>query len=147
MVRATGWFSLRRLPVPGTLGREFVGYFLASVAGLAVDVAALELLVRALGVGYLWGATAGFLLGALAVYALSVRLIFQERRVPVPPLEFAIFVLLGCVGLAATLLVMWLGMERLHFSLEVSKLISAGTGFLMNFALRKTLLFSRPGIR
>ena len=124
------------------LARELVRYFGASAAGLALDVALLWLQVSVIGVPYLAAAAISFLTGTAFVYWTSVSQIFGFRRLKSASNEFAVFLLVGLVGLAINLGVIYIGVSRLGLHYLLAKLGAAGFTFLANFAMRRWLLFT-----
>lgn len=129
----------RKLPV---LGREFLRYFAASAAGLAVDFGLYVGLTQGLGLHYLQSAAAGFCAGVLTVYTLSVLWVFSERRLSSGWQEFALFALIGLAGLALTELVLYACTELVGIDYRLSKVVAAGLVFMFNFGCRKLLLFT-----
>jgi putative flippase GtrA len=67
--------------------RELLGYGAASAIALGVDVSMLALLVGPGGWHYLPASVVAFISGGLVAYALSVRFVFQQHRVPQRSLE------------------------------------------------------------
>lgn len=60
-----------------------------------------------------------------------------------PKFEFLIFAGIGLAGLALTQMLLWLFIEVLHFGAELSRLASAALSFVVNFSVRKLILFSK----
>jgi putative flippase GtrA len=83
-------------------------------------------------------------MGALVVYALSVFWVFDERRLWNSRWEPAIFYTIGVVGLLITELILYALTDVLGVDYRFSKIIAAGSVFLINFWLRKRILFTRP---
>jgi putative flippase GtrA len=134
--------ALRGQALRSTLG-ESARYFAASAAALAVDFACYASLVRLAAVHYLIAAPAGFALGLATIYLLSVRWVFDARRLADRRIEFAVFASIGLAGMALNQLVVYAGVEAAGLSYESAKMVSAGVVFCFNFALRKLLLFTR----
>ena len=63
----------------------------------------------------------------------------QDRRA-----EFLGFALIGLAGLVATQGLLWLGTVALGLPVLPAKAMSAGGVFMLNFTLRKWLLFTQP---
>ncbi|KPC52267.1 GtrA family protein [Amantichitinum ursilacus] len=141
---------MTRLPIPVGLLRQFAGY--VGIGGIAFvcDFAMLTLVVKALHGGVLWGATAGFIVGAIVNYALCVKLVFNNHTLQSRWLEFAIFVAIGLVGLAINDLVMVACIKYAGLQFQIAKLIAAAVVLVFNFAGRRTVLFSQarshPGL-
>ncbi len=115
----------------------------AVVSGIAyvVDTGLLLILARYAGWYYLLAASVSFVAGATVAYVLSVRFVFSAHRLRDRRVEFTSFVLLGLFGIAITLLVLYLTVERLGMILLYAKAVAACCSFAANFALRRQLLF------
>jgi putative flippase GtrA len=122
---------------------EGARYLAASALALALDFGAYSGLIRLAGVNYLLAAPAGFAIGLAAIYALSIRWVFRQRRLDDARSEFALFALLGLAGMTINQGVVYAGVEWLTLSFEAAKIVSAGFVFTFNFASRKLLLFTR----
>ena len=128
-------------PVAGEGARAFA----ASALALAIDFAAYSGLIRLAGVHYLVAAPVGFALGFVAIYLLSIRWVFRQRRLKDARAEFALFALLSLVALALNQGIIYAGVEGFALAPEAAKAVSAGMVFCFNFASRKLLLFTRYG--
>jgi putative flippase GtrA len=128
--------------------REFLLYFAASTAALALDTAAFSLLISQ-GLPLTMAAGLGFSLGLVLVYTLSTRHVFAQHRLADRRGEFTLFALIGVAGLLLTEALLWLLVQRLGMAPLAAKLTTACGVFLFNFALRKRLLFtaSRAALR
>jgi putative flippase GtrA len=122
--------------------RELLGYGAASAIALGVDVSMLALLVGPGGWHYLPASVVAFISGGLVAYALSVRFVFQQHRVPQRSLELFLFLTLGIAGVAVNTLVLSLAIEVAGVGLLAAKFCAAGCTFATNFALRRNLLFA-----
>lgn len=137
----------------GAIGRlarlvaDLVKYAGASAAALALDYCVLLALNQVFCVGYLTAAAIGFLSGLALVYALSVRYVFNGRRILKPSVEFAGFLVTGLVGLLINQALMMLFVEAAGLAPALAKIPTAGCVFLFNFAARRALLFSPDGDR
>jgi putative flippase GtrA len=121
--------------------REFLLYFAASAAALALDTAVFSLSLR-LGVHLAVAACLGFSLGLMLIYTISTRHVFSQHRLADRRNEFALFALIGVAGLLLTEALLWLLVKQLGVAPVAAKLTSACGVFLFNFALRKALLFT-----
>ncbi|HLS85548.1 MAG TPA: GtrA family protein [Burkholderiales bacterium] len=126
----------------GVLVREGSRYTAASAVALALDFGVYVSLIRLAEVSYLLAAPVGFAVGLAAVYTLSVRWVFQDRRLASARLEFTIFALIGLAGMALNQGALFVGVEWLRLSYEAAKFVSAGIVFCFNFGARKLLLFT-----
>jgi putative flippase GtrA len=124
------------------LVRQATGYVGASAAALAVDLTLLALLVSGFGVPYLAAAFISFSAGTVVVYWLSIRHVFDYRRLEDWRGEFAVFAALGLVGLVVNLTAMYSLVDGLGLHYLVAKVGAAGFTFIANFLLRRWMLFT-----
>lgn len=120
---------------------EFVRYFIASGVAFMVDAGTLFLLTHFLGIHYLVSAAAGFLLGLLTVYLLSIHWVFSSRRIRNPHHELVLFTIIGIGGLGVNELGMYFLTEKLLLHYMFSKLVVSFLVFSWNFGVRKLMLF------
>ena len=119
-------------------------YGLASVAALALDWGLLAFLSGPGGLHYQLAGAIGFCAGLALAYALSVTLVFLNRRVGSRLVEFLGFAAIGLCGLALNSILLWAFVEHAHLSVNIAKAPTTGLVFLFNFFSRRTLLFSPP---
>ena len=122
--------------------RELAAAVPTSVLALALDVCVLHTLVAFCGWHYLPAATLSFTAGVVLAYGLSVRFVFQHRRLTSKATEFAAFALVGIAGLVINAAVIAFAVEILGQHYLTGKGLAAGTTFLFNFAVRRRLLFT-----
>jgi putative flippase GtrA len=134
-VRATIPWAGRRT------ARQLLKTVVASQAAFWLDFGILALLTEAAGLHYLASAAIAFLAGTTVSYVLSVVWVFDTRRVASKAAEYALFVLVGAVGLALNEGLLWVFTETLGLHYLVSKVVAATLIFGWNFAARKVLLF------
>ncbi|HEX3837014.1 MAG TPA: GtrA family protein [Steroidobacteraceae bacterium] len=125
----------------GNLIREAAKYAAASAVALLADAGLLLALTRYAGWHYLVAAAVSFVVGATIAYTLSVKFVFSAHRLHNRELEFASFILIGLVGWAINLLVLFIAHGKLGIDLVLAKGLAASCTFLTNFALRRQLLF------
>jgi len=130
------WTSAR------VIARQFALYFAVSVAALALDFALFLALTKLAGLHYLAASAISFSSGAAVTYLLSVRLVFDERRLGDRRIEFASFFLIGLVGLAVNQLALLATAGVLGWPPMIAKIAAAGFSFVANFLARRTLLFT-----
>jgi putative flippase GtrA len=132
-------------PGVSTLGsegvHEFIRYFAASLAALAVDVGLLWFLTSVATLPYLLSGAIAFTIGLSVVYVLSVFWVFEARTVRNPVAEFAIFALIGLIGLGFNEAILYLFTAVFGVYYLISKIASVVVVFSWNFAARKWLLF------
>lgn len=127
----------------GGLKREFVRYFACSAVALALD-AGLFGLGLYLGMTYPVAGAIGFLAGLAIAYFMSVRFVFEHRRMRDERAEFVVFAVIGFGGLALTELLLWLFIGFGNWHPALAKLVTAGFVFCFNFGARKLVLFTKP---
>jgi putative flippase GtrA len=117
-------------------------YFLVSALSLVVDLALFWILVEKAHVFYLIANVASVSTGLIVNYALSVALVFKERRLKSRWAEFAGFVVIGVLGLAVNEagVAILIGMARLP--IVIGKVGAAGISFIFNFGVRRAVLFT-----
>ena len=134
--------DLRVNPLRRMLAWEPFRYLLISGVALLVDMLVFSLSLRRLGVPWPAAACLGFLTGVCVAYGLSIRYVFQVRKLRHSPrVELLIFMGLGVLGLGVTQLVLYFCIECLSWPAELSKGVAAIATFLTNFISRKVLLF------
>ncbi len=126
-----------------SVAKEWLRYVAAGLAALGVDFGTYVGLIRLAEVNYLIAAPIGFAFGLATVYLLSVRWVFGYRRLADRRAEFALFALVGLVGMALNQGIIYTAHQWMPGSYEIAKLISAGMVFCFNFISRKLLLFTR----
>ena len=119
------------------LGRYVVVGGLAFVVDIGTLIALTELGV----LPYLGSAAVAFLLGLTTNYLLSIAWVFDTRKTTSAWVEFAIFALVGVVGLGLNELVMWGLTDGLGLWYVGSKLVATALVFAWNFGVRKVALF------
>jgi len=136
-----------RIAAATRLLRDLIAYGLASGAALALDYGLLLLCHDTLGLPYLVAAAIGFSGGLALVYALSIAIVFRDRRSVRPASEFSVFCAIGFAGLLLTEALMFFFVGRLGFDPAFAKIPTAGFVFLFNFTARRALLFSAPSAK
>lgn len=127
----------------GNIFVQAVRYGISGGTAFFADFLLLYLLTDLLHVHYLLSSAAGFSLGLLITYLLSIYWIFDQRRFDNRLREVVIFILIGVAGLLFTALFMWLftTVAGLHYLL--SKILTTIITTLWNFLAKKFILFSR----
>lgn len=121
---------------------ELLGYGFVSAVALSVDYGLLVALTEWAGLHYLVSAAVGFTAGLAIAYGLSVALVFRVRRYADARIEFAVFCLVGLIGLGLTQAVLHLLVAFVGMPYTAAKLPTAAAVFLFNFVARRRLLFS-----
>jgi putative flippase GtrA len=124
------------------LVREAFRYFLVSGFAFLVDVGVLWILVQYFSWWYLAAATVSFLSGIIVGYVLSIRMVFNYRRLKDQRIEFLSFAAIGAVGLAINAAVIFVAVKYFGVYYLIAKCIAAGFTFAFNFFARRQLLFA-----
>jgi len=121
--------------------RQMMAYFVTAGVGLIVDFGTVIFFKQVLGLYYLIGICAGFLLGLAVTYFLSNRFVFGKPKDP--RRAFFLFGLIGLIGLAILNLLVWTLTSGLGVNYIVSKALATIVIFLWNFFARKRLFHER----
>ncbi|MBP5563135.1 MAG: GtrA family protein [Bacteroidales bacterium] len=110
-------------------------------AAFLVDYGVLVLLTEVFGMHYLLSATISFILGLITNYLLSVVWVFNNRTLGNRWAEFAVFAIIGVIGLGLNALIMYVCTDKMGIHYMISKIISTVIVFFWNFFARKVILF------
>ena len=115
------------------------------VGGLAflVDYGLLFLLSDKVGLHYLLSASIAFIAGLVVNYVISTFWVFSESKYSDKRKEFAIFAIIGIIGLGLTEGLMWFFTDLVGLHYMLSKLVTAALVLLWNFIARKIILFTK----
>ncbi|MCM1379677.1 MAG: GtrA family protein [Prevotella sp.] len=125
---------------------QFFRYGIVGGAAFVADFGTLWFLTELAGMHYLLSATAGFIVGLVLNYLISVRWVFTAsaaQRAASPRLrhfEFLCYALIGVIGLGLNSLILWLATDIVGIYYLASKLISAALVFIWNFLARRVLM-------
>lgn len=122
---------------------EFTRYFWAGSLTFLVDFTLLLLLTEFAGINYLWSNLAAVSVGIVMSYVLCVKWVFLDRRYNRVVFEFPLFVLTCFVGILLNELLLWLLVEFAGSHYLVAKVIVTFVIFVINFCLKKLILFRR----
>lgn len=118
-------------------------YLFVGGGAFLVDFGALYVFTELARFHYLVAAALAFVLGLATNYALSVSWVFSSHKMANRWIEFAVFALIGIVGLGLNELIIWQCTETLGLHYLVSKLVAAAIVLFWNFFARKFALFRR----
>jgi len=116
-------------------------YLIVSGVSLLVDTAVLTGLTELAGLHYLVSAVAGYLTGLVVNYILSRVWVFHSSKLQSKTAEFAIFAVIGLVGMGINELILWGWVSLLGLHYVYGRLVSAVIGYTWKYAARKWLLF------
>lgn len=120
---------------------QLLRYGIVGGISLVGDAGTLYALTEFAGVQYLVSACAGFCVGILINYFLSIAWVFTSKGAHASRGgEFLGWVIIGLIGLGLNALIMWFFTELLSVYYLGSKLISTVIVFIWNFAARRFLI-------
>ena len=114
--------------------------FVGGVAFVA-DYISLYAFTEYMGIPYLVSAAIAFIIGLTVNYVLSNLIVFTTHRLQNKWLEFAIFAIIGIIGLGLNEIIMYCASDIIGLHYMISKLISTALVFFWNFFARKLALF------
>jgi putative flippase GtrA len=129
--------------LPGQVVGELHRYFWAGCLAFLADFLVLYLCTAYLGINYLFSNVLSFSVGLLITYLFAIKWIFSYRKLERAQVEFALFALFGLIAMGCNELAIWLLVEVTGLHYLLAKIVAAGATFLLNFAMKKTFLFSR----
>jgi len=124
------------------LVRQFLRYGAAGALAFGLDLGTLYLLLGHTRLHYLAAAALAYALGIVFHYLLAIRWVFDFRRLAHWQGEFALYALVGVLGLGLNLLVIGLLVDQAGVPVLIAKLASGAVVVLFNFGARKLLLFT-----
>ena len=154
--RRTGAHALLRPTESGF--QQLLRFGLAGAVATVIDYAALLSLFEFAHASHIVSVAAGYGLGLIVCYILSIHWIFPYRSMSNRQLEFTIFVVIGIIGLALTEIVVHYTLMALdahpsisaHYDkvtlLSGAKFVAIVLVFFFNFIARKALLFGAPKV-
>jgi len=128
-------------PTSNTILQLFRYVFVGGCAFL-FDFGLLWILTDKAHLHYLLSATLSFLLGLCVNYFFSKFWVFSSSSLKDKKIEFFIFALIGIVGLGLNNLFLWIFTTIFSIHYLLSKIITTGIVFFLNFFARKQILFS-----
>ncbi len=118
-------------------------YFMVSGLSLVVDFATLLFFTEFLGLYYLVSATLSYSLGLVLNYFISVAWVFNTRKISNRSAEFAIFAIIGILGLGINVGILWIWTSLLGLYYLAGRVVSAGIGYVWKYVARRIILFRR----
>ncbi len=121
---------------------QLLRYFVVGGTAFAVDFGLLWLLTESAGLHYVLSAALAFTAGLTVNYALSVIWVFNRHALRSRAAEFALFAVIGVVGLGLNEAILWGLTEWAGVHYLASKTVAAAVVFAWNFTARKYMLFN-----
>jgi putative flippase GtrA len=116
-------------------------YILVGGVAFLVDFTSLFILTQYFGIFYLISAALAFILGLAVNYLLSIRWVFNNRKLERRSFEFGIFAIIGIVGLGLNEFFIWFFTQDIQIFYLYSKILAAVIILFWNFFARKFILF------
>jgi putative flippase GtrA len=123
---------------------QFLRYLVVGGVAFVVDFGALVFLTEVLKFHYLASTAIAFCCGLVLNYILSITWVFNTRSLTSKKTEFAIFSIIGVIGLGWNEILMFLGTGVIGLDYRLTKLITVAIVLVWNFGMRKVILFNRP---
>ncbi len=126
------------------VAREFFKYLVVGGIAFVADFSTLWLGTEVAKIHYLVSAAAGFSLGVVVNYLLSVHWVFNYRRMKDQKMvEFATFAWIGILGLGWNEVLMYFFTWLFNGKYLWAKIPTTALVFCWNFGVRKYFLFRR----
>jgi len=116
-------------------------YIFVGGAAFLVDFTSLFILTQYFGIFYLISAAVAFILGLIANYFLSVKWVFNNRKLENRSFEFGVFAIIGMAGLGLNEFLIWFFTQDIQIFYLFSKILAAVIILFWNFFARKFILF------
>jgi putative flippase GtrA len=129
-----------------TVFREFPRFFFAGGLAFLSDFLILFILTHFLKLHYLISNVFSFSVGLLVSYLLSIKWVFQYRKIKKVHYEFVLFTAFALLSLLVNEVLLWFFVRAFGIYYLASKVLVTGATFLFNFVIKKLFLFSRPKI-
>ena len=138
---------------------QMIRFAMVGAVATVVDYAVLLSLYEYLHVSHIPAVAAGYAAGLLVCYVLSIAWIFPHRNITDKRVEFAVFMIIGAIGLVLTEIVVDVTLRLMDLSpglsarmtgttrIIVAKMIAIVIVFFFNFWARKAVMFRHPGDR
>lgn len=120
---------------------QLLRYSVVGGVAFLVDYGSLWLLTEVVGLHHLVSAAIAFILGLVCNYVISTAWVFGESKVNNRWVEFAIFSIIGVIGLGLNELIIYLCTDVCGLHYMLSKIISTIIIFFWNFFARRFILF------
>lgn len=117
--------------------------FVATIA-LVGDVVTIALMIKLFGASPVGATTAGYVVGTILNYVLSIEWVFAGRN-QAGRATFITFAAISAIGLALTELIIWLTTSGGHLNVFVAKLVATLVVFFWNFGARKLTMSKQTG--
>ncbi|MBN2535793.1 MAG: GtrA family protein [Spirochaetales bacterium] len=130
-----------------SLSIQFFRYGIVGGIASVVDYGMMLLFKEVFLVYYLIAGGIGFCAGLVVNYILSILWVFPVKTMENKFLEFAIFGVIGGIGLGLLTLFLWFFTDIVSIDYKISKIIAMILVLFWNFLARKYVLFHYAGTK
>ncbi len=112
------------------------------IGGIAflIDYFVLILCTDVIHIPVLISSAISFTVSVIFNYIASVKWVFDVNKEKDPKRNFIVFIVLSIIGLILTEVIMWLGVDLIHFNYKFIKILATGIVMVFNFVSRKMFL-------
>lgn len=138
-------FNLKKIFIEDTDNTliQFIRYCFVGGVAFIVDWLVMIVLTETL-LHYLVAVAVGFVAGLVTNYTLSKKMVFKKDSDKCGKVgEFAVYAIIGVMGLGLTELLMYLFTDKLEVHYIISKIIVAAIVLVWNFFARKLILYKK----
>ena len=120
--------------------QQFMKFGVVGFLAFLIDFGTMTFLTEVFGVPYLASTTIGFIVAVVFNYYASMRYVFSHKEDMSRRREFIIFVVLSVIGLGLNDVLMFVGVDLVHFDYRLVKILATAVVMVYNFVTRKLLL-------
>lgn len=121
---------------------QFARYAFVGALATFADWASMYIFAEWGKIHYLISTVMAFVIGLAINFILSKKFVFSaEKKQYSSSTEFAVYAIIGLIGLAMTEGIMYLLVDTFKFYFMIPKIIATAVVFVWNFAARKLALY------
>ncbi|MDD3014435.1 MAG: GtrA family protein [Candidatus Gastranaerophilales bacterium] len=120
---------------------QLMRYFLVGIPAVFADFLVLIVFTEFFKLNYLISAALGFGTGIAVNYILSTVWVFNNRKLDNRAFEISLYLLTGLLGLVLNEVIIWFFTDITHLYYVFSKTIAFIAVYIINFFIRKNILF------
>jgi putative flippase GtrA len=134
---------LFNMGLPKSFTTQSIRFIIVGGATACIDFFVLVFLVERIRINYLHAAAIGFIVGSTLNYIFSIIWVFYRGRYTNSIIEYGVFFLLTCLGLALNQLLMYTGVQYGHIQYTFVKAITLIIVTVFNFTTKKFIVFKQ----
>ncbi len=120
--------------------QQIAKFGVVGILATLLDYGLVFALTEWAGLYYLLSSMLSFSISTIFNYIASVRWVFAVNQEYSKTRNFVLFVILSIIGLGLNALVMWVGVEFLHWHYMIVKIGATAIVMVFNFTTRKKVL-------